>query len=192
MHPQEHIMKSTIHRLFIVGMTLGCLLGVNSGTTALAQENPPAQPVELPCATNVSAQVLGRTPVEGSDQNLLLVRITFGADGSIGLHTHPGTLVVTVETGSLGFTYMDEGEMTITRAATADAEASEEAVAQGEEVALDPGDSFIEMGMVHSARNMSDEPTSVLLAGLIEKDQPLTICSEEGTPMSDVYDRVRF
>jgi len=165
-------------------MTLGCLLGANPGTTALAKENPPAQPVELPCATNGSAQVLGRTPVEGSDRNLLLVRITFGVDGSIGLHTHPGTLVVSVERGSLGFTYMDEGEMTITRAATADTEAAEEAVAQGEEAALNPGDSFIEMGMVHSARNMSDEPTSVLLAGLIEKDQPLTICTEEGTPIS--------
>lgn len=139
-------MKRSLQRLFIAGMTLGCLVGANPGATVLAQENPPAQPVELPCATNVSAQVLGRTPVEGTDQNLLLVRITFGVDGSIGLHTHPGTLVVTVESGSLGFTLMDEGEMTITRAATGDTEASEEAAAQGEEVALEPGDSFIEMG----------------------------------------------
>ena len=184
-------MKRSLQRLFIAGMTIGCLLGASSGTTAFAQENPPAQPVELPCATNVSAQVLGRTPVEGSDQNLLLVRITFGVDGSIGLHTHPGTLVVTVESGSLGFTLMDEGEMTITRAATADTEASEQAVARGEEVALDPGDSFIEMGMVHTARNMSDEPTSVLLAGLIEKDQTLAICTADGTPMSTLQERVR-
>lgn len=109
-------MKHSIQRLFIVGMTLGCLLGVTAGTSALAQGNPPAQPVELPCATNVSAQLLGSTPVEGTDQNLLLVRIIFDSDGSIGLHAHPGTLVVTVESGSLGFTYMDKGEMTITRA----------------------------------------------------------------------------
>lgn len=184
-------MKHPIQRLFIIGLTLGCLVGVKSGTTAVAQESSTGCAGGFSWATNVSAQVLGRTPVEGSDQNLLLVRITFGGDGSIGLHTHPGTLVVTVESGSLGFTYMDEGEMTITRAATADTEAAEEAVAQGEEVALDPGDSFIEMGMVHSARNMSDEPTSVLLAGLIEKDQPLTICTEEGTPMSKTQHQAR-
>ncbi len=184
-------MKHPIHRLFIIAMTLGCLLGVSPATAALAQDNPPAQPVELPCATNVSAQVLGRTPVEGTDQNLLLVRIIFGVDGGIGLHTHPGTLVVTVESGALGFTLMDDGEMVITRAATADTEASEEAAIHGEEVSLEPGDSFIEMGMVHTARNMSDEPTTVLLAGLIEKDQPLTICAEDGTPMSQVQREAR-
>lgn len=184
-------MKHPIHRLFIIGMTIGCLLGVSPATAALAQDNPPAQPVELPCATNVSAQVLGRTPVEGTDQNLLLVRIIFGVDGGIGPHTHPGTLVVTVETGSLGFTLMDGGEMPITRAATAETEASEEAALQGEEVALEPGDSFIEMGMVHTARNMSDEPTTVLLAGLIEKEQPLTICTEAGTPMSEARREAR-
>lgn len=64
-------------------------------------------------------------------------------------------------------------------------------MAQGEEVALEPGDSFIEMGMVHSARNLSDEPTSVLLAGLIEKEQPLTICTEDGTRMSKTQHQVR-
>ena len=34
----------------------------------------------------------------------------FGEGGSIGLHAHPGTLVMTVETGSFGFTYMGDGD----------------------------------------------------------------------------------
>lgn len=178
-------MKRSIQRLFIAGITIGCLVKLGLNTTALAQDNPPAQPVEVPCATNVSAQVLGATPIEESAQVLLLVRITFDVDGSIGLHTHPGTLVVTVESGMVGFTHMDDGEMTITRAATADAEASEEAAANGEEVSLNPGDTFIETGMMHTASNLVEGPTTVLLSGLIEEGQPLTICVEDGTPISE-------
>ncbi len=177
-------MKRSIQRLFIFGITLGCLLGISSATVALAQDNPPAQPVEVPCATNVSAQVLGNTPVGGEDKNLLLVRIIFGVDGSIGEHTHPGMLIATIESGMLGFTHMDEGEMSITRAATADTEASQETVSHGEEVTLNPGDYFGETGMVHTARNMSDEPTTVLLSVLIDAGQPLTICTDEATPMN--------
>ncbi|HYH12909.1 MAG TPA: hypothetical protein VD789_11185 [Thermomicrobiales bacterium] len=85
-------------------------------------ESPPPVPVELPCASNVSVQVLGRTPIENG-QDLVLVRIIWAPDGSIGAHTHPGVFWVTVESGSVGFTSLDAAEVSVTPSATADSEA---------------------------------------------------------------------
>jgi hypothetical protein len=56
-----------------------------------------------------------------------------------------------------------------------------EPTTQDQEVELAPGDWFVETGMIHTGRNLGDEPTSVLLTGLIESGQPLTQCVE-GTP----------
>jgi quercetin dioxygenase-like cupin family protein len=149
-------------------------------TSAAAPPDP--QPVTLPCATNVSAQVLGNAaPGNAAGQGLVLARIIFGPGGSIGPHTHPGTLVVSVESGTLGFTLIDEGEMAVMRAAPAGTPAAAEPLVVGQEVELAPGDWFVETGMVHTARSVGDEPASVLLSGLIEAGQPLTRCVE-GTP----------
>ncbi|MBA2276567.1 MAG: hypothetical protein H0W06_02275 [Chloroflexia bacterium] len=149
---------------------------------ALSARAQPAEPkpVDLPCAENVSAQVLGSgAPSTAEGQALVLVRIIFGPDGSIGEHTHPGTLVASVESGTLGFTLLDEGEMTITRAGSGGTPTAEEPLTVDEEVELSAGDGFVEMGMVHTARSIGDEPASVLLSGLIEAGQPLTKCVDE-------------
>lgn len=147
-----------------------------SGGAGAAQELPPPNPIDLPCATNMSAQVLSATPVGDGSETLVLARVLFAPGGSLGAHTHPGTLAVVIESGSLGFTLIEEGEMTVARAATADAEATSESLTSGEEKVLNPGDSFIEVGMVHSAKNLSDEQTTVLLSGLITSGEPLTSC----------------
>jgi hypothetical protein len=172
-------MKSIIRRVIALAFILAIGAASMATSPAVAQDNPPPKPVELPCATNVSVQVLGSTPINDGAQNLMSVRVIFGVDGSIAAHTHPGTMVITVESGSLGFTLLHEGEMTLNRAATADTEASTEPMRQGEEVVLNPGDGTVETGMVHTARNLSGEPTTVLLAAMIDAGQPLTICVDE-------------
>lgn len=178
-------MKSIIHRVIGLAVIVATGLASAPAYTAIAQENPPPNPIELPCATNVSAQVLGMTPVNDGEQTLLLARVIFGPGGSIGEHTHPGSLVITVESGSFGFTHLGDGEMTVNRVATADAEASVEPMPHGEEVVLNPGDWTVETGMIHTGANLSDEPTTVLLSGLIEGGQPLTICVDESsTPVA--------
>lgn len=172
----QHAAMATIVLLFTLALT--------PAQVSLAQENPPPQPIDLPCATNAFAQVLGMTPVNDGAQNLVLARVIFEQGGSIMAHTHPGTLVATVESGVFGFTHLGDGEMTVTRAATADGEAVTEPMPHGEEVVLNPGDGFVETGMIHTGSSIGDEPATVLLTGLIEAGQPLTICVEEGTPVS--------
>jgi hypothetical protein len=160
---------------------LTVLMSFGGGASIRAQELPPPSPVTLDCAVNASSQLLGATPVGDGSESLVLVRIIFGPGGSIGAHAHPGTLAVVVESGSLGFTLLDEGPMNITRAATADSEAVEELLVQHVETTLNPGDGFIEIGMVHSAENLSDGQTTVLFSGLVATGQPVTACAE---PMS--------
>lgn len=162
------------------------LVGANAATTA----QPAPQPVTIPCATNVGAQVLGNAaPETATGQSMVLARIVFGVGGSIGPHTHPGTLVVSVESGTLGFTRTEDvemgeaGEMAVMRAAPAGTPAAVAPLTPGQEVELAPGDWFVETGMVHTARSLGDEPASVLLSGLIAAEQPLTQCVDE-TPAS--------
>lgn len=153
----------------------GALVISPAGGTGAQPAEP--QPVKLGCAENVSAQVLGNGAPSAADGHaLVLVRIIFGPGGSIGAHTHPGTLVASVESGTLGFTLLDDMEMSITRAGSDGTPAAEEPLTADQEVELVGGDGFVETGMIHTARSIGDEPASVLLSGLIEADAPLTQC----------------
>lgn len=175
--------RPTCRSLVVLLVLLSSLLTVPAGS-GVAQENPPAVQVELPCATNVSVQVLGRIPYEDG-QDIALVRIIWGPDGFIGAHTHPAVMWVTVESGQFGLTLLEDAEMTVTRAATAESEATQETLAPNEEVVLEAGDGFVEMGMIHSARNMSStESMSMIFAAVVETGQPLTQCVDMATPVA--------
>ena len=165
-----------MHRLAQLIVVVLIAAGTLSARPSSASQ-PEPQPVTLPCATNVSALVLGNTlPTNAEGQALVLARIVFGPGGSIDPHTHPGTLVVSVESGTLGFTLVEDHPMAIMRAGDTGTPAAEEPLTPGTEVELAPGDYFVETGMVHTARSLGDQPASVLLSGLIEAGQPLTMC----------------
>jgi hypothetical protein len=173
-------------RLTVLLLTLFSILALGSANVALAQENPPAKPVDLPCATNASAQVLGMTPVNDGAQILILARIILEAGGGVSDHFHPGTLVVTIESGSFGLTHLGDGEMVVNRAATAEQEATVEPAPHGEQITLAPGDWMVESDMVHAAANLADGQTTLLLSGFIEAGQPLTICADSATPVASI------
>ena len=172
------VLDRTVSRITLVLVLLG-MIALVAITPAHAQENPPPNPITLACANNAFAQVLGATPVGDGSQTLILARVILEPDGYIGAHTHPGTLIVTVEQGEFGFALVDHhGEMEINRAATASSEASTEMTNGSEPMLLNPGDWFVETGMIHTAHNLSDGVTTVLLTALIESGQPLTICAD--------------
>ena len=180
-------MTGIIRRVVLLSFALIAAAALSPATVTIAQDNPPPKPITIPCATDVSAQVLGMSPVGDGSQTMILARVIFAPGGSLGAHTHPGTVVATVESGSFGFTHLGDGEMSVNRAATADTEAAAEPLPHGEEVVLSPGDWFVETGMIHSAKNLSDGPTTVVLTGLITTGQPLTICAEEGATPASVH-----
>ncbi len=167
----QRLLKLTVSLVFI-----SVLFIANDAVTRAAPPEP--QPVTLECATDMRTQMLGNTPlasVEG--QSLVLVRAYFGVGGGIGPHTHPGTLVVVVESGQFGVTLEEDSHMgmAVMRASESGTPA-EEMLVPGEEAVLEPGDYFIETGMVHSARTVGDEPVVVTFTGMLETGQPGTSC----------------
>jgi quercetin dioxygenase-like cupin family protein len=167
-----------MHRLVILIVTLVLIAGgVTTAAPRSAAAPPEPQPVTLPCATNMSVQMLGNAqPAAAAGQTLVLVRAIFGPGGGIGPHTHPGTLVISVESGAFGFTPVHEGEMTVMRSGDPGTPAASEPLTVGQETVLHPGDWVVETGMVHSARTVGDEPVEVVFSGLVEAGQPLTTC----------------
>ena len=172
-------MRRSVNAVVAVVLLAVGLVAAGSGGAAA----PPAPvPVTLPCATDAFVQVLGRgTPAGVEGQALVLARVTFEPGGGIGPHTHPGTLVQTVESGTLGFTLIEEGEMSLMRSGGAGTPAAAEPLPVEQEVELGPGDWFVETGMVHTGRTVGDEPVVLTYAGLFAAGQPLTTCVE-GTP----------
>lgn len=172
-------MKIQLHRLFVASLITSTLV---FATHAPAMGQPAGKPVDIPCATGVTAEMLGSgAPVEAEGKTLVSVRLTIAPGGGVDAHTHPGTLVATVDSGSLVFTLLHEGEMNINRAASGGTPSVAEALTMNQETILEAGDWFLETGMVHSAFNTSDEPTVIIISGLIETGQPLTICVDHAS-----------
>jgi len=86
---------------------------------------------------------------------------------------HPGQLVVTVASGTLGYTILGEGQSMRAGAGTPTAA---EVIAPDTEATFGPGEWFVyEAGTVHMDRNPGNEPAVVLLTGLVAADQPFLI-----------------
>lgn len=178
------MMIRTLRLLLTVIVAAATILAVSAPAGTAAQDVPAPQPVTLECATDVSIQVLGTTEVGDGSETLVLVRVLFEPGGRLEAHTHPGTLTVTVESGSFGYTLLEEAEeIVITRAATEeDGEPVQEPAIVGEQMELAPGDAFIDTNRPHRAENLSDEETTVLFAGLVATGEPITTCVEDATP----------
>lgn len=167
----HQLLKLTLSLVFV-----SVLFITNDAVSHAAPPEP--KPVTLECATDMQTQMLGNTElasVEG--QSLILVRAYFGVGGGIGPHTHPGTLVVTVESGQFGVTLEEDSHMGMAVMRIDESGTPvEEMLVAGEETVLEPGDYFIETGMVHSARTVGDEPVVVTFTGVVETGQPVTTC----------------
>jgi quercetin dioxygenase-like cupin family protein len=164
---------------FVV-LLAGLALFAFGPTSTLAQEG---QPIDLPCVTGVTVQPLGQAmPGDANGQALVSLRLTVAPGGGFAAHTHPGTLIATIESGTFDLTQLDDSPMSITRGPESATPGANEPMTQGTPVTLNAGDWFVEMtGMVHTATNNGSEPTVILLSGLVDPSQPLVQCIE-GTP----------
>jgi hypothetical protein len=161
-------MSSLYRFLGSLGLILGML--VISSPTLAAQSTPVAAPA---CMVGVEIQPLGMgMPRDSEGRALVVARLTIAPDGGFDVHTHPGMLTVFVDSGSLWFTQVDDGHMMLNRA-----DGTTEPMVPDEEVVMNTGDWVAEdEGMVHMAWNRSDEPTIVILSGLVDPTLPLVQC----------------
>ena len=127
----------------------------------------------------VDLEILNEGPTaQAPGQSLVLYRVTFRG-GEVPSHIHPGTIVLTVESGTFSWT-LQAGEVTVTRPGAA----PERVTAPGTELVLTPGEGLAyNADVVHTARAAGDEPASVLVTSLFETGQPfITTSNEQGTP----------
>lgn len=162
--------------VLVLGIALA-LVGVLAPRLA-AQESTPAAgtaavaPIEL--APGVIAEVFASAPSAVAEgQTVYLARFTFDPGAEIFPHSHPGTIVLGVASGSFGWT-LQEGTAHVVRGAAAGGTTVEDLTEAGTEVILNVGDAiFYEDDVVHTARGAGEEPAVVLGTLILETGQPL-------------------
>ena len=120
---------------------VGLPLAGSRALSGLAQEaSPMAGMADMPAgAVGLTSRVLARIePATATGQELQLVRVEVAPDATVATHTHPGTIALCLESGSVVFGVVD-GSVTVTRAATAATPEAAEQLAAAETV-LEPGD----------------------------------------------------
>lgn len=151
------------------------------GTRAIAQDaTPAAGPV------GVTATLLGSGETSiAPGHELSLRRITIEPGGGIPAHTHPGALVIYLESGTWGYTALG-GTVELRRAAVDGTPAPVEEMPIGEEVILNPGDWLYVEDPADDIRNAGEEPVVLWVAGLTRVGEPFTAIMSDmemgGTP----------
>ncbi len=137
-----------------------------------AQEaSPAASPTGAP---GVTAQLMGvGQPAATPGLELSLRRITNPPGGRVPAHSHPGALVIFVESGTFGYTALG-GTAQLTRAAVAGTPTPAEAMPTGTEVILKPGDWLFVEDPQDDARNAGQDDVVLLVAGLTRVGEPFT------------------
>lgn len=167
-------------RRFVLALSLVALLLVAPITLApewspvRAQEATPSPTSLIDLAPGVTAEVLAGVPSDRAPgQTVYLARFVFQPGAEIFPHSHPGTTVLGVISGSFGWTLV-QGTAHIVRGAAAGGTATEDLTQPGDDVVLEPGDAiFYEDDVVHTARGAGDEPAVVLGTLVLTSGEPL-------------------
>ena len=125
-------------------------------------------------AVGVSMQAMGAgQPASAPGLELTLRRTTLAVGGRLPAHTHPGALVIFVESGAFGYTALG-GTVQLTRAAVDGTPSPAEAMPVGTEVVLNPGDWLFVEDPADDIRNAGQDDVVLLVAGLTRVGEPFT------------------
>ena len=155
-------------------------LGGRLGARAAQESTPLAAPV------GVTAQLMGAgQPAATPGMELTLRRVTLAPGGGLPPHSHPGALVIVVESGTWGHTALG-GTAQLTRAAVDGTPTPAEEVSMGAEVILTAGDALFVEDPQDEIRNAGEDDVVLLVAGLTPVGEPFTTLmgdmDMEGTP----------
>ncbi len=135
----------------------------------------PAGPISvIELAPGVTAEIFAAVPSDRAPgQTVYVARFVFEPGSEIFPHTHPGTAVLAVESGTWGWTLL-EGTAHVVRGAAAGNTEVEDVTEPGTEVLLEVGDAiYYEEDVVHTARGAGDDQTVLLCSGVLTAGEPL-------------------
>ena len=158
-------MRRIVLTLVLLSSVVGLGLLTGQGVPA-AQEATPAGE-----AAPATLEMLASTPATDAPGMLqVLARVTLAPGAVVPAHVHPGQLLVTVESGTLGYTILGEGQSLRAGAGTPTAA---EVIAPDTEAMFSAGEWFVyEAYVVHMDRNPGNEPAVILISGLVAADEP--------------------
>ena len=138
-------------------------------------------------APGVTAEVFAGAPSDRSPgQTTYLARFVFQPDAEIFPHSHPGTTILGVQSGTFGWTLL-KGTAHVVRGAAAGATGPVEDITEaGTEVILEPGDAiYYEDDVVHTARGAGDEAAVVLGTLTLTSGEPLLMPAADMAAMAE-------
>ncbi|MBW3633220.1 MAG: cupin domain-containing protein [Chloroflexi bacterium] len=170
---------------FLALIALFALAGLVAPGLA-AQEATPGPITVMELTPGFTVEVFAGAPSERApEQTVYLARFVFQPGAEIFPHNHPGSTILGVASGSLGWTLL-EGSAHVVRGAAAGATGpAEDLTEPGTEVILEPGDAiFYEDDVVHTARGAGDEETVVLGTLVLTSGEQLLMPTDMamGTP----------
>ena len=122
----------------------------------------------------VTSTILGSGPTTlVPDHELSLRRVTIEPGGGIPAHTHPGALVIYLESGTWGYIPLG-GIARLTRAAVDGTPVPTEDMVIGSETMLSPGDWIYVEDPADDIRNAGDDPVVLWIAALTPVGEPFT------------------
>ncbi len=154
-----------------------------------AQEATPGPITVTELAPGFTVEVFAGAPSDRApDQTVYLARFVIQPGAEIYPHNHPGTVVLGVASGSLGWTLL-EGSAHVVRGAAAGATGPAENLTEpGTEVILNQGDAiYYEDDVVHTARGAADTETLVFGTLVLTSGEELLMPAEmdmAGAPAS--------
>jgi quercetin dioxygenase-like cupin family protein len=154
---------------------VGLALAAHAFGVAAQDATPPAGIAVIELAPGVTAEVFAGVPSDRAPgQTLYLARFVFQPGAEIFPHSHPGTTLLAVASGSFGWT-LAEGTAHVLRWAAAGATGpTEDLTTPGSDVVLQPGDAIsYEDDVVHTARGDGAEPAVVLGTFILTTGEPL-------------------
>ena len=171
-------MRCLTHKLVpvIAPLVAGFML-VGASTASGAQEAAAAAgPIAVNVlAPGVTAEVLAAAPSAGAPgETVYVARFVFQPGAAIFPHSHPGTTVLGVVSGSFGWT-LNAGKAHVVRGAGAGAAGPvEELTEPGADVVLNAGDAiYYESDVVHTARGAGDTEAVILGSLVLKAGEPL-------------------
>jgi len=163
-------MRRTVLTLVIVGLVAGLSLFTRPISPAAQEATPMGESSPSADQSAIFLELLGSAlTTEVPNKRLTLMRLTLAPGASMFAHTHPGQLVVAVESGTLAYTVLSGAGASVRGAAGTPI--AEEVIPPGTETTFGPGEFLVEPpGVAHTYRNPGNEPVVLLISALVGFD----------------------
>jgi len=163
-------MRRTLLTLVLLGLVVGLSLLTMPASPAAQEATPMGEASPSADHSPIFLEVLGSAlTTEVPNKRLTLLRLTLAPGASMFAHTHPGQLVVAIESGTMIYTVLN-GDGASVRGG-AGTPIAEEVIPPGTETTFGPGEFLVEPpGVAHTYRNPGEEPVVLLISALVGFD----------------------